>query len=117
MEKDDVKEAMRLMEMSKDSLNHHDQRPTRYDSFVFPFFFIRLNFFSFINLRPTSAKDQIYALVRDLAGENKVVKMSAVVERCTTKGFTPAQVDECVEEYEELNVWQVNQTRTTLTFV
>jgi len=56
-------------------------------------------------------------LVRDLAGEKKVVKMSAVVERCTTKGFTPAQVDECVEEYEELNVWQVNQTRTTLTFV
>lgn len=43
--------------------------------------------------------------------------MSAVVERCTNKGFTPAQVDECVEEYEELNVWQVNQTRTTLTFV
>lgn len=95
VEKEDVKEAMRLMEMSKDSLNHHDQRPSR----------------------PVSSKDQIYALVRDLAGENKVVKMSAVVERCTNKGFTPAQVDECVEEYEELNVWQVNQTRTTLTFV
>jgi len=71
----------------------------------------------FDSFRPASAKDQIYALVRDLAGENKVVKMSAVIERCTTKGFTPAQVDDCVEEYEELNVWQVNQTRTTLTFV
>ena len=67
--------------------------------------------------RPTSFKDQIYALIRDLAGESKLVKMSAVVERCANKGFTPAQVDECVEEYEELNVWQVNQTRTTLTFV
>ena len=67
--------------------------------------------------RPTSSKDQIYALIRDLAGDNKVVKMSAVVERCANKGFTPAQVDECVEEYEELNVWQVNQTRTQLTFV
>lgn len=29
VEKEDVREAMRLMEMSKDSLNHHDQRPTR----------------------------------------------------------------------------------------
>jgi len=67
--------------------------------------------------RPTSSKDQIYALIRDLAGDNKVVKMSAVVERCANKGFTPAQVDECVEEYEELNVWQVNQTSTQLTFV
>lgn len=29
VEKEDVREAMRLMEMSKDSLNHTDQRPAR----------------------------------------------------------------------------------------
>lgn len=33
VEKEDVREAMRLMEMSKDSLNHHDQRTTRYHHF------------------------------------------------------------------------------------
>lgn len=62
-------------------------------------------------------KDQIYALIRELAGDMKSVKMADIIEKCTGKGFTPVQVDECVEEYEELNVWLVNQTRTNLTFV
>ena len=34
-----------------------------------------------------------------------------------SKGFQPDQIEECIEEYEELNVWSVNQTKTKITFV
>ncbi|XP_065079085.1 DNA replication licensing factor Mcm7 [Ochlerotatus camptorhynchus] len=95
VDKDDVQEALRLLEMSKDSLNLTEQKPT--------------------HVQNTS--DKIFALVRELAGSSKTVKISDVLERCTTKGYKPDQMDACIEEYEELNVWQVNQTRTKITFI
>lgn len=64
-----------------------------------------------------NTSDKIYALIRDLAGDQKTVKFTDIMERCTQKGFKPDQVEQCVEEYETLNVWQVNQTRTKITFV
>ena len=45
------------------------------------------------------------------------VKVTEVMEQCTTKGYKPDQVDACIEEYEELNVWQVNQAHTKITFI
>lgn len=47
----------------------------------------------------------------------KLVKLADIMERAATKGFKPDNVDACLEEYEELNVWQINQARTKLTFV
>lgn len=97
VEKDDVSEALRLLEMSKDSLNHcGDQRAGVYVQ---------------------NASDKIFNLVKELAGDKKAVKYGDVVERCLTKGFKPDEVDRCIEEYEELNIWQVNQTRTKITFI
>lgn len=61
--------------------------------------------------------DKIFAVIRDLAGDSKTVKLSDVMERCTNKGFKPDQIEECIEEYEELNVWHINQARTKITFV
>lgn len=72
-------------------------------------------YFTFFSLRDTS--DRIFALIRDLASGRKTVKFSEVMERCVAKGFNPDQLEKCVEEYEELNVWQVNQTRTQITFI
>ena len=37
--------------------------------------------------------------------------------RCMSKGFKPDSIDEAIEEYEELNVFSVNQAKTKLTFV
>ena len=37
--------------------------------------------------------------------------------RATTKGFKPDQVEKCLDDYEELSVWQLNQARTKLTFI
>ncbi|CAO1344113.1 unnamed protein product [Diamesa serratosioi] len=97
VEKSDVSEALRLLEMSKDSLNQNNEQRT------------------VSNVHNIS--DRIFALIRELAGSQKTVKISEVSERCITKGFKPDQVDICIEEYEELNVWQVNQTRTKITFI
>ncbi|XP_049822824.1 DNA replication licensing factor Mcm7 [Aethina tumida] len=96
VDKNDVNEAIRLMEMSKDSLNQR---------------------FENAGVRPPSVQDKIFALIRELAGDSKTVKIADVIEKCASKGYNPDQVDSCIEEYEELNVWQVNQTRSKLTFI
>lgn len=96
VEKSDVSEALRLLEMSKDSLNQTQEQRSN-------------------NVHNTS--DRIFAIIRELAGSQKTVKISDVMDRCTTKGYKPDQVDLCIEEYEELNVWQVNQVRSKITFI
>ena len=35
--------------------------------------------------------------------------------RATSKGFKPDAIDRCLEEYEGLDVWQLNQARSKLT--
>ena len=37
--------------------------------------------------------------------------------RCTAKGFKPDDIEKCLEEYEQLDVWQLNQAKTKLTIV
>ncbi|XP_023933970.1 DNA replication licensing factor Mcm7 [Bicyclus anynana] len=95
VEKEDVSEAIRLVEMSKQSLQHVEENVQR----------------------GISATDRIFAIVRELAGSSNTVKIADVIERCVDKGFKPDQVDNCIEEYENLNVWQVNQVRTKITFM
>ncbi|XP_001353081.1 DNA replication licensing factor Mcm7 [Drosophila persimilis] len=96
VEKDDVAEALRLLEMSKDSLNQtHDHQKGHVPN----------------------TSDRIFAIVRELAGSGKAVKIGDIMDRCTTKGFKPDQVDKCIDDYEELNVWQVNMGRTKITFM
>ena len=63
--------------------------------------------------------DQIYAVIREMASEKEVkaLKYTDLMERCTSKGYKPDQVDACIEEYEELNIWQINTAHTKLKFV
>lgn len=61
--------------------------------------------------------DRIFNVIRELAGGRSVVKMSDIREYCTSKGFNISQIEDCIEEYEMLNVWQVNQAKTTITFM
>ncbi|ERL94088.1 hypothetical protein D910_11370 [Dendroctonus ponderosae] len=82
VEKADVNEAIRLMEMSKDSLNQTFENK---------------------GYRPPNVNDKIFAIIRELAGSEKTVKVSDVLEKCASKGYNPDQVDGCIEEYEELN--------------
>ncbi|NXJ72968.1 MCM7 factor, partial [Rostratula benghalensis] len=96
VEKEDVNEAMRLMEMSKDSLQGDKGQQSR-------------------TQRPA---DAIFAAVRELGGsEGAPVPYGVALQRCLAKGFTPAQVQDALRQYEELDVLQVNAARTRITFV
>uniref|UniRef100_A0A1B0FC91 DNA replication licensing factor MCM7 n=1 Tax=Glossina morsitans morsitans TaxID=37546 RepID=A0A1B0FC91_GLOMM len=96
VEKDDVSEALRLLEMSKDSLNHtHEHQKGR----------------------TLATSDNIFAANRELAGHSNTVKITDIMDRCANKGCKSDQVDKCIEDYEELNVWQVNMGRTKITFM
>jgi len=64
--------------------------------------------------------DQIFAAIKDMVaimGGARTVKVSDIMERCTAKGFKPDAVEACIEDYEELNVWQVSQKRDRITFL
>ncbi|KXJ24976.1 DNA replication licensing factor mcm7-A [Exaiptasia diaphana] len=94
VEREDVNEAMRLIEMSKASLN--DEEGTR---------------------RVVNPVDAIYGIIKEIAGDANSVKMQEAKQRCLSKGFTPDQFNSCLSEYEDLNVWQINQSKTRITFV
>ena len=51
-----------------------------------------------------------------VSGKN-TLKMSEIKERCLSKGFKPDKIEECITEYERLNIFHVNDTRTKITFV
>jgi len=94
VEKEDVDEAMRLMEMSKASLN--DEEPAA---------------------RKPQAQDAIYSMIREMAGQNTSVKLQDAQQRILTKGYTPDQFETCLSNHEDLNIWQINKSRTKITFV
>ena len=73
-------------------------------------------------------------LTRTLSGEGLVISNSVIYpslsifsflfvrfdearQRILAKGYTPDQFEQCLDEYERLNVWQINQSRTRITFV
>lgn len=95
VDKEDVNEAMRLMEMSKDTLETSDNDKGR----------------------PQSVTDKIYSVIREMGVSTRTLKIQEVREMCTNKGYKPDQIDKCIEEYEELNVWHLNQAKTKITFV
>uniref|UniRef100_A0A1B0FBN5 DNA replication licensing factor MCM7 n=1 Tax=Glossina morsitans morsitans TaxID=37546 RepID=A0A1B0FBN5_GLOMM len=79
VEKDDVSEALRLLEMSKDSLNHtHEHQKGR----------------------TLATSDNIFAANRELAGHSNTVKITDIMDRCANKGCKSDQVDKCIEDYE-----------------
>lgn len=47
----------------------------------------------------------------------KQLQVSEVTTHCLNKGFTQDIVDQTIDEYEAMNVIQVNQARTVLTFI
>lgn len=98
VERDDVNEAIRLMEMSKESLKPRNDNQIQ---------------------RPKSVSDQIFALVREMAPPSgpRVISYQEAVEKCSRKGYNPEMFEECSKTYEDLNVWQVNAQRTRITFI
>ncbi|NXF93925.1 MCM7 factor, partial [Eubucco bourcierii] len=97
VEKEDVSEALRLLEMAKDSLQGDKAQQSRAQ-------------------RPA---DAIFAALRELGagGVPRKVPHAEALQRCLAKGFTAAQLEEALQELEELNVLQLNAARSRITFL
>ncbi|XP_063997132.1 DNA replication licensing factor MCM7 isoform X1 [Pogoniulus pusillus] len=102
VEKEDVSEAIRLLEMAKDSLQGDKAQQSRAQ-------------------RPA---DAIFAALRELAGAGgapggvpRGVPYADALQRCLAKGFTVAQLEEALQELQELNVLQLNAARSRITFL
>eukprot|EP00058_Branchiostoma_floridae_P007782 XP_002593270.1 hypothetical protein BRAFLDRAFT_83815 [Branchiostoma floridae] len=69
-------------------------------------------------IRQQQPQDVIFSLIREMAPPGvKTVNLADARERTLAKGFTPDQFDEAIEEYEDLNVWQVNAAKTKITLI
>jgi len=100
IERMDVDEALRLMEMSKNALAGDDGDGTRR-----------------VRNRPL---DQIYRIIVEMMNNSPnetSYKIDDITNSCGKQGFTQEQIMEAIEEYENLNVWIVNSSRTKLTRV
>jgi len=96
---DDVIEAIRLVERARDSTKPGEKTQVR----VVP---------------PTEQISQIVRALRSALAEGQnVIQIKHIREKCGQKGFSAEQVDRCLDEYENINVWHINQNRTRLTFV
>jgi DNA replication licensing factor MCM7 len=100
----DVEEAMRLIHVSKISLLEDRQKGSAVD--------------------PISA---IYEIVRALAlqannnnnnnNNRPSIQYADVVPRVVAKGYTQQQLEDCLNEYEKLSVWQISGNRQEIEFV
>ncbi|AET37423.1 DNA replication licensing factor MCM7 Ecym_1173 [Eremothecium cymbalariae DBVPG len=99
VEIDDVEEALRLVQVSKESLYHDNQ--TKLDDET-----------------PTT---KIFTIIKKLATEgesfNKSLSMDTISKTVRSRGFTQQQLDTCIEEYTYLNIWYKLEEENILTFV
>ncbi|KAG6422324.1 hypothetical protein SASPL_118892 [Salvia splendens] len=92
----DVDEALRLMQMSKFSLYSDDRQRSGLD-----------------------AISDIYSILRDEAARaNKTdVSYAHALNWISRKGYSEAQLKECLEEYAALNVWQIHPNTFDIRFI
>ncbi|NWV32814.1 MCM7 factor, partial [Grantiella picta] len=70
------------------------------------------------SLRTPRPSEAIFGILRDLGMPGgRWLPLPHALQVLGAKGFTRKQVEEALEEYESLNVIQVNPGRTKITFV
>lgn len=92
----DVDEALRLMQMSKFSLYSDDRQRAGLD-----------------------AISDIYSILRDEAAQTNRMSViySDALNWISRKGYSEAQLKECLEEYASLNVWQIHPQTFDIRFI
>ncbi|KAL3517377.1 hypothetical protein ACH5RR_019966 [Cinchona calisaya] len=92
----DVDEALRLMQMSKFSLYSDDRQRSGLD-----------------------AISDIYSILRDQAARTNRMDISYAhaLNWISRKGYSDAQLKECLEEYAALNVWQIHPNTFDIRFI
>ena len=97
--REDVDEAIRLTHMSKSSLVDEDNNKKE--------------------KRGEDVMSRVFHVIRDYSAVsgNKNVELKLCEAMVLRKGFTVQQLESCLEEYEALNVIQINRTRTHVQFL
>ncbi|KAK4053032.1 DNA replication licensing factor MCM7 [Microbotryomycetes sp. JL201] len=121
----DVDEALRLMECSKASLHEHSGRDRDAgDQTVTSKIFTLIKQMAASGFGASAADGPRTRLGRagrmDVDGQdtfNPAQNMREVRERVIAKGFTEDQLNECIEAYSELDVWQLEGNGTILRFL
>lgn len=91
----DVDEALRLIDISKSSLNDDDnRRDGRQDK---------------------SPMSGIFNIVKELTYEfGNSLALSTIRQRISSRGYTETQLDEAIREYSGLDIWQSDNIRLTV---
>jgi DNA replication licensing factor MCM7 len=99
----DVDEALRLLDASKASLL--DEQGQRYSRRMRD------------NLSPSDAMYQIIRTMASEENEQQHVLYADVLERIRSRGYNEQQLEQCIQEYEDMNVWTLNRARTKISLV
>lgn len=104
--REDVDEAIRLTHMSKASLLDEDDDKA-------------LDMYGKHRKGREDIMSRIFNALREysIASRKNVVEMQVVEAMMIRKGFTVAQLQTCLEEYQALQVIQINSTGTQITFM
>ncbi|KAG0672906.1 Mcm2-7 hexameric complex component [Pichia californica] len=95
----DVDEALRLLSAAKNTL--FENRPEIEETSQEKLFTIIKEFVK--NQRETT--------------KSKIVSMERLREICIMKNFTQQEIDECIQKYQNLNIWQVIDNGASLTMI
>jgi DNA replication licensing factor MCM7 len=95
VEQEDVDEALRLVKASKESVQMTDQDAER----------------------RTDVTTAIYDKIMAMATGEETLRISEVRTAVLQSGYTQANLDQTLDTYERLGVWQLNPGRTKLTFL
>jgi len=99
VEQDDVDEAIRLIEMSKNSLSSDEDGNQAGMS------------------RALRNNEKIYRMVKESLGEDeRQIDLEQMKEKALNKGFTEDEFEETLEEYEELGIWAVDKRKNKISF-
>ena len=65
--------------------------------------------------RPVQVIDQVYHIIRDMFKEGeKPLQLARIYDHCSTRGFAREQVQECLKEYQNMNVWAIIDNKLVL---
>lgn len=92
---EDVDEALRLVKSSKESIELVDQETDKH----------------------VDVTSTIYEKIVSFANGKTTLKMNEIKSAILQSGFSQAQLDQTLQEYERLGVLQINPTRTKVTMV
>ncbi|SCV03136.1 LAME_0H07998g1_1 [Lachancea meyersii CBS 8951] len=99
VEFDDVEEALRLIQVSKESLYQDDRK----------------------NAEDENPTTKIYTIIKNLARDGSQLHQSLaydlIVKVVRSRGFTMLQLNNCIEEYAYLGIWNLVNEGATLHFL